>query len=262
MSIVTVGDMMSRDPVSVAPGCALPDAARLMNRMGIRSLLVKDQDTFVGIVTGTDLANQIIAAAEGDSPDAPRTVGDIMSSPMLTVEQGAPLRTASEEMVRHHVRHLVVTLHGNPVGIISARDLLDPEVDVPGAIPFWPNHLLKEVVAALLTIGVMMALVVLSPAPMLHEADPFSTPNHIKPEWYFLAAYQFLIFADIFRPLGEWAPKVLGVAIMGLVTVIMVLLPFLDRNPDRTPRKRPISMLFGISCTLAFIGFTLWGHFS
>lgn len=258
MGMMTVGDMMSRDPVSVPPSCSLRDAAHMMRRLRIRSLLVKDDGRFVGIMTGTDLANQVLS----DEPLEGKTVGQIMTPHLLTIDSDEPLRAANEMMAAHHVRHLVVVEDGHPVGIISARDLLVPEEDVPGAIPFWPNHLLKEVVAALLTIAFMVALAIMSPAPMLNQADPFTTPAHIKPEWYFLAAYQFLIFSQVFAPLGEWAPKVLGVGILGLVVALLVFFPFLDRNPERAPSRRPFAILVGIVCTLAFVGFTLWGHLS
>lgn len=258
MSILKVGDVMSRDPLSVPPECPIVEAAQVMKRMRVRSLLVKDDGRFVGIITGTDLAARVLAEA----PEREVSVGEIMSSPMLTIDKNLPLHRANAEMIRHHVRHLVVVEAGKTVGIISARDLLLPEEDVPGAIPFWPNHLLKEVVAALLVVMLMAVLVVLSPAPMLNQADPFSTPSHIKPEWYFLAAYQFLKFAEHLRFLGEWAPKVLGVGVMGLVALVMLFLPFVDRNPERAPARRPISMAFGVVTTLLFIGFTIWGHFS
>ncbi|MBI5136808.1 MAG: CBS domain-containing protein [Nitrospirae bacterium] len=258
MGMMTVGDMMSRDPVSVPPSCPLREAAQLMRRLRIRSLLVRDDSGFIGIMTGTDLANQVLS----DEPIDGKTVSQIMTPHLLTIDLDEPLRVANEMMAAHHVRHLVVVEDGQPIGIISARDLLVPEEDVPGSIPFWPNHLLKEVVAALLTIALIVALAVLSPAPMLNQADPFTTPAHIKPEWYFLAAYQFLKFAEVFTPLGEWAPKLLGVGIMGVVVLILVFFPFIDRNRDRAPRRRPFAILFGIVCTLAFIGFTVWGHFS
>jgi CBS domain-containing protein len=259
MSILTVGEMMSRDPVSVPPECPLRDAARVMRDMRIRSVLIKAGGEYVGIITGTDMAKRILE----EEPYEGVTVGEVMSAPLFTIRVDEPLQRANTEMVRRHVRHLVVVdAGGRTVGIISARDLLVPEEDVPGAIPFWPHHLLKEVVAALLVIALMTVLVVASPAPMLHQADPFTTPAHIKPEWYFLAPYQFLKFAEIFQPMGEWAPKLLGVGIPGLVVLMLVFFPFLDRNPDRNPRRRPIALLIGVAATLAFIGFTVWGHFS
>lgn len=250
---------MSRDPIAVPPECPLTDAARVMRDMRIRSVLVKDGAEYVGIVTGTDLAKRALE----EHPFEGVTVGDAMSSPLFTIGPDEPLARANEQMASRHVRHLVVVdKDGGTVGIISARDLLSPEEDVPGAIPFWPHHLLKEVVAALLVGALMTVLVVVSPAPMLGQADPFSTPSHIKPEWYFLAAYQFLKFAEIFRPLGESAPKLMGVGIPGLVVLILVFFPFLDRNPDRAPRRRPFAILIGLAATLAFVGFTLWGHFT
>ncbi len=259
MSMMTVGDMMSRDPFAVPPSCDLKEAAHLMRQMRVRSLLVKEGDQFVGIITGTDLANLVL----NDEPLQDLTVGEIMTRDLLTIPMDAALRIANEEMVKHHVRHLVVVDDNQqPVGIISARDLLDPEEDVPGAIPFWPNHLLKEVVAAIITVAVMVGLVIISPAPMLGQADPFSTPAHIKPEWYFLAAYQWLIFAEHFAFIGDWAPKILGVVGMALVTMLLVFFPFLDRNPDRAPRRRPFAIFVGMAGTLLFIGFTIWGHLS
>ncbi|MFQ5509221.1 MAG: CBS domain-containing protein [Leptospirillia bacterium] len=256
MGMLTAGDIMSHNPVSVSPATGIREAAQLMRTMRIRSLLVKEGAEFVGILTGTDLASRVLA----DDVNEDLTVGDLMSSPLLTIDRNTALHRANQQMIEHHVRHLVVVEDGFPVGILSARDLLMPEEEVPGSIPFWPHHLLKEVVAALLVMTLMVVLVAVSPAPMLDKADPFATPAHIKPEWYFLAAYQFLKFAEVFRPLGAWAPKLLGVGIMGLVVLLLVCWPFLDRNPERAPRKRPFAIFVGVISVLSFIGFTLWGH--
>ena len=63
-------------------------------------------------------------------------------------------------------------------------------------IPFFPNHLLKEVIVAFMLIALLLTLATYYPAPMEPPADPFTTPEHIKPEWYFLAAYQGLKAAE------------------------------------------------------------------
>jgi len=76
-----------------------------------------------------------------------------------------------------------------------------------------------------------VTLVMFFPAPMEPPADPFETPEHIKPEWYFLSAYQGLKVAEYFSFLGAWAPKVLGILIQAGGLFLLVLLPFLDRNP-------------------------------
>ena len=131
-----------------------------------------------------------------------------------------------------------------------------------GAIPFFPNHILKEGIVACLLIALLVILTTFSPAPMEPPADPTVTPTHIKPEWYFLAAYQTLKIAEKLSFMGQWAPKVLGITMQGLIVLILFLLPFIDRNPERSPGKRPIAIILGILGTLGFLALTIWGYLS
>lgn len=119
-------------------------------------------------------------------------------------------------------------------------------------IPFFPNHFLKEVIVMAIILAVLSVVTTFSPAPMEDKADPFITPPHIKPEWYFLANYKFLQLAEYFSFIGAWAPKVLGILVQIFVGLILILFPFLDKNPNRHPRKRPFMVTFGI---LAIIGY-------
>ena len=129
-------------------------------------------------------------------------------------------------------------------------------------IPFFPNHLLKEVIVAFLLIALLLTLATYYPAPMEPPADPFTTPEHIKPEWYFLAAYQGLKAAEYLDFLGQWAPKVLGVFGQGLVMLLLIIFPFIDRNPERNPRKRKFAIFLGIAGMIGFIILTIWGYVS
>lgn len=129
-------------------------------------------------------------------------------------------------------------------------------------IPFFPNHLLKEVIVAFLLIALLLVMATYLPAPMEPPADPFTTPEHIKPEWYFLAAYQGLKAAEYLGFLGQWAPKVLGVFGQGLVMLLLVIFPFIDRNPERNPKKRKFAIFLGISGMIGFIFLTIWGYVS
>lgn len=128
--------------------------------------------------------------------------------------------------------------------------------------PFFPHHVLKQGIVMLLTLGVFLTLVTFFPAPMEPKADPFSTPEHIKPEWYFLAAYQFLKIAEKLDFLGQWAPKIIGILGQGVVFLVLLLVPFLDQGEARHPKKRPIFTLLGILGIIGFIIFTIWGHYS
>ncbi|MBI4715918.1 MAG: cytochrome b, partial [Nitrospirae bacterium] len=88
------------------------------------------------------------------------------------------------------------------------------------------------------------------------------TPEHIKPEWYFLAAYELLKVADVFHFLGDWAPKAIGITLEGAFVILLFLVPFIDRNPERAYRKRPVAVAAGIFFAITFLVFTIWGHIS
>jgi ubiquinol-cytochrome c reductase cytochrome b subunit len=76
-----------------------------------------------------------------------------------------------------------------------------------------------------------------------------NTPAHVKPEWYFLALYQLL----------KYIPKTAGAVIPVLLVVLILILPFLDRNPDRSPRvKRNRFVLIAIGMVV-LIALTIWG---
>ncbi|MBF0171614.1 MAG: hypothetical protein HQK87_11120, partial [Nitrospinae bacterium] len=107
-------------------------------------------------------------------------------------------------------------------------------------------------------------LATLFPAHLGPKADPFDTPAHIKPEWYFLAAFYSLKLAEYTEFLGLWAPKIIGIAGQGVAVGILFLVPWLDRGEVKVRdwRKRPKAMI-GLAVGLgSFIILTLMGHFS
>jgi ubiquinol-cytochrome c reductase cytochrome b subunit len=128
--------------------------------------------------------------------------------------------------------------------------------------PFFPNHMLDQTIMVFVVIAVLIVLVMISPAPMEPPADPFETPAHIKPEWYFLSAYQALKVAEYTAFLGAWAPKVLGILAQGAGVLLLILLPFLDRNPERNPRKRPVVIGLGVLALIIVAALTIWGKLS
>jgi quinol-cytochrome oxidoreductase complex cytochrome b subunit len=110
--------------------------------------------------------------------------------------------------------------------------------------PFFPNHFLKEVIATYLVIGIVLSLAILFPFSLGDKANPFKTPEGIKPEWYLMYAYQFL----------KYVPKIIGLLSMGLFALLLFFIPFLDRNPYRHPRKRKLAVsLGGIVLFLALV---------
>lgn len=131
-----------------------------------------------------------------------------------------------------------------------------------GSEPFFPHHVLRQLIQLVAVFALLILLSSLAPSPMIPQADPYDTPEHVKPEWYFLAAYQFLKVAEKLSFLGPWAPKVVGVLAQGLCAMVVWFLPFWDRNPERHPSKRPTAIRLGIAAVFAFLAMTVWGYFS
>ncbi len=81
-------------------------------------------------------------------------------------------------------------------------------------------------------------------------ADPFDTPEHIKPEWYFLAAYQFL----------KIIPSEIGALILQSGAVLVfIFLPFIDRSEEKRIYKRPFFFFLVASFIVIFVWLTIWG---
>jgi len=127
---------------------------------------------------------------------------------------------------------------------------------------FYPDHVFKQLIQIFILLGILVALATFLPAPMEPKADPFTTPPHIKPEWYFLAPYQFIKAAEYLKFLGSWAPKLVGVLGQALVIVLLFLWPFLDYGKERRPWERPKFLTLVIAAVLLLVLFTVWGHYS
>lgn len=110
------------------------------------------------------------------------------------------------------------------------------------SIPFFPDHARTEAVVGL---GVLIVIVIigiwghLAPIGIEEPADPLNTPDHTKPEWYFLFLYQFL----------KYVPKTVGVMVPIVGIILLVIWPFIERNPKDLFRARR----FRIAIVVAFL---------
>ena len=96
-------------------------AATIMRDQGIGSLIVTRGKEFIGIVTDTDMVRRVVALGV----DAEKTsVEQIMSAPILMIDENKTLLDANNLMAREHVRHLGVSRDNRLVGMISGRDLV------------------------------------------------------------------------------------------------------------------------------------------
>lgn len=125
------------------------------------------------------------------------------------------------------------------------------------SIPFFPNFLLRDILAWTLALGVLASLAVYLPAELGKKVDPFApTPVGIKPEWYFLWMFQALkiIPAKIFIFDGE----VVGILGFGLMGLALLALPFIDIW-SRKEKRSPIFTFLGIFMVIFIVAMTAWG---
>ncbi len=127
-----------------------------------------------------------------------------------------------------------------------------------GGYPFYPYFVQKEMIMVSAYFVVMFFIISFWPTLFLPEdantpADPFKTPAHIKPEWYFLAPYQMLKIVP---------SKLLGISMqIGLVS-LFILWPFFDTKEEENILKRPLLRTLFIFSVLTWITLTIWGLYS
>jgi signal-transduction protein with cAMP-binding, CBS, and nucleotidyltransferase domain len=92
-----------------------------MRTARVSSLLIKKGKAHIGIITDTDLVRKALAT---DKNIGKMTVGEVMTTPLCSIESDSSVDDAQDMMGDLNVRHLAVTKNGNVVGMVSVRDLL------------------------------------------------------------------------------------------------------------------------------------------
>ena len=125
-------------------------------------------------------------------------------------------------------------------------------------LPFFPHFILREIVVMCLIAGSLILLASLYPAGLLKPADPFTTPTPIYPEWYFLYVFGFLKFWTF--DIGPIPAKIIGVTVpMVLWYGLLILVPFIDRNPSTELRNRKVAVALGVIAILGIVFLTYYG---
>jgi quinol-cytochrome oxidoreductase complex cytochrome b subunit len=133
-----------------------------------------------------------------------------------------------------------------------------PEKDT---IPFFPNYIILEVIVSYLVLALLIVLATVLPAGLDDKADPLNTPQHIKPEYYFLWIYQFIKVPSMLIGPGVLA-ELAGIFIPAICIVLLFLLPFLDRKPERRPGRRRLAMAVMVLILAVLVALSIWGQVS
>jgi CBS domain-containing protein len=116
-----VSDLIKGPPVTCALGASVAEAAQVMTRRRVGSVIVVGDDgTPVGIVTDRDLRAKIVA--QGQASSTP--VASIMSSPLICTEPDGLAFDALLEMTRRGIHHLAVVTDGRLRGVVSSHDII------------------------------------------------------------------------------------------------------------------------------------------
>ena len=118
--------MKSEKLVTTASQASVFEVAELMLRHGVGAVLVVEGGSLIGIFTERDAVFRVLAAGR----DAPAVrVGEVMTPQPVTVGPEASFGHAMLLMHERGFRHVPVVEDGRLVGIVSARDALDPELE-------------------------------------------------------------------------------------------------------------------------------------
>jgi len=145
------------------------------------------------------------------------------------------------------VVHLIVFRHNGSAGPPTDRELKK----LPQG-RFWPNQMFMDAAASLIVFAIMVLLSIFSPAPFDVKADP--TQRFIAyPAWYFLALYGMLrVAGQVPGALVPIANLIATIVIPTVIIVVLIALPWIDRNPSRQPRRRTVVLaVTAIVMTLA-----------
>ena len=107
--------------------------------------------------------------------------------------------------------------------------------------PFFPYAVAKDAAMACVVMAVIITMSLVLGAELGSKANPTTTTYVPRPEWYFFFLFEVL---RVIKP-----PSLVGLATIGVPTICMILLfllPFYDRGPERRPERRPIATTAGI----------------
>jgi ubiquinol-cytochrome c reductase cytochrome b subunit/menaquinol-cytochrome c reductase cytochrome b/c subunit len=107
--------------------------------------------------------------------------------------------------------------------------------------PFFPYAVAKDAAMACVVMAVIITMSLVLGAELGSKANPTTTTYVPRPEWYFFFLFEVL---RVIKP-----PSLVPLATIGVPTICMILLfllPFYDRGPERRPEHRPIATIAGI----------------
>ncbi len=116
--------------------------------------------------------------------------------------------------------------------------------------PFFPYAVAKDAAMACVVMAIIITMSLVLGAELGAKANPTTTSYDARPEWYF-----FFLF-DVLRIIR--VPSLVQLATIGVPTlgmILLFLLPFYDRGPERRPERRPVATITGVIviCAMGYL---------
>jgi CBS domain-containing protein len=118
--------MEKKKLVTAAPGTTVDQAARLMAKRNVGAVMIVEKERLTGIFTERDALFRVIAKGRDAQTT---TLADVMTAAPQTVDPNKTFGFALLIMHENGFRHLPVIENGKPIGIVSARNALDPDLE-------------------------------------------------------------------------------------------------------------------------------------
>lgn len=204
--------------------------------------LVYEQLSYWGATVGANIAETVPIV--GDPIKQMMLGGETYNERTLSrffILHAAVLPTLMVVLLIVHVA--LIRLHG-----VTEFQFDDEDEDKPKHFNFFPDHMLTELMVGLVLMILLSVLATVLPVTMGPQADPLTTPEVIKPEWFFYVTFRWLkLFSGTAAVLSA-----------GFIVFIMFIWPFIDAGVRRFFPKSEFSVYAGILGAAAIIGLTVW----
>lgn len=199
-------------PAEAAGDAAAPSDSRIPAHLLARSQAAKSRKA------GGD---EPAAATAGTTAAAATAVAPSAGGGAVVTAGGPPLAAGPGG----HTQRLLT--------VVKSGSIQDVKAKPQDKVHVWPHLLVEEFVAALVTTVFLLIFSWVVNAPLLELANVNQTPNPSKAPWYFLGLQELLTM---------FHPMVAGVTIPGMGIFLLILAPYLDKNPSNKPEDRKFAV--------------------
>lgn len=208
-------------------------------------LLPWDQKAYWATVVGTNIAGSVPAIGEWvrDLVRGGAGVGAITLTRFFALHVFF-LPAALAALIVFHIFQM------RKKGLTPSWRRVSDEANVEKTVLFYPDQAFKDAVFALILLGLVMLVAWRVGAPIEPVANPADTAYVPRPEWYFLWLFQLLKYFP------GWLEFVGAVLLPAIAVALLIVFPYLDRNPERRPLRRPFATFLAIG---TFLGVSVLG---